>query len=51
MSLIAKRVEKRETGWETWEAGGAAPGSSSHPTGLVPFFASIRHIVDRKSVV
>lgn len=46
MSLIAKRTEKRTEGWTDWENGGSAPGSSKDPTGLVPYFASVRHIVD-----
>jgi len=51
MSLIAKRAETRTEGWESWEAGGPAPTSTSHPTGLVPFFAAIRHIVDFMSTL
>lgn len=46
MSLIARRTEQRTEGWEAWEAGGASPGSAKDPTGLVPFYAAIRHIVD-----
>jgi HK97 family phage portal protein len=46
VSLIAKRAETRTEGWESWENGGSSPGSSKDPTGLVPFFASVRHIVD-----
>lgn len=46
MSLFAKRTEDRSDGWATWEAGGSAPGSVKDPTGLVPFFAAVRHIVD-----
>jgi HK97 family phage portal protein len=46
VSLFPKRTETRASGWETWENGGGSPGSSASPTGLVPFFASIRHIVD-----
>jgi phage portal protein BeeE len=47
VSLFApKQTEKRSEDWTAWEGGGGAPGSSSNPTGLVPFFAAIRHIVD-----
>ena len=44
--------EKRsDVGFETWEMGGASAGSSANPTGLVPFFASVRHIVDFMSTL
>lgn len=46
MSLFSPRAEKRSSDWSDWEAGGPAPGSAGNPTGLVPFYAAIRHIVD-----
>lgn len=46
MSLLFSPVEARSDGWSDWLAGGDAPGSARKATGLVPYFASIRHIVD-----
>lgn len=52
MSLFApKATEKRSDDWSDWAAGGNAPGPSGNPTGLVPFFAAIRHIVDYLSTL
>lgn len=46
MSFFRRNESRATSGWEEWAAGGSAPGSASSATGLVPFFASIRHIVD-----
>lgn len=52
MSLFAPKTEKRSNeDWSAWAAGGSAPGSSSNPTGLVPFFGALRHIVDYMSTL
>lgn len=46
MSVLRRNEQRSSSGWEEWFAGGKAPGASGRATGLVPFFASIRHIVD-----
>lgn len=45
MSIFRRTEERAMPGWDDWYAGGSAP-SPTGATGLVPFFASVRHIVD-----
>lgn len=51
MSLFRRAEETRSGSWAEWFAGGSAPGADGSATGLVPFFASIRHIVDFTSTL
>ena len=50
MSLFRPAEKRSVDDWSDWLAGGPAPGSSD-ATGLVPFFAAIRHIVDYLSTL
>ncbi len=45
-----RRTETRSAGDDSWESFGGS-GSAGKATGLVPFFASIRHIVDFMSTL
>lgn len=38
-------------GWQNWASGGDAPGAPGAATGLVPFYASVRHVVDFMSTL
>lgn len=51
MSLFSRSEKRAVDDWSEWAAGGPAPGSSNDPTGLVPFFAALRHIVDFMSTL
>lgn len=46
MSILRRSEQRSGSGWDEWVAGGSGPGAAGAATGLVPFFASIRHIVD-----
>lgn len=46
MSFFRRGEARSAPGWDEWLAGGSSPGGASGATGLVPYFASIRHIVD-----
>lgn len=51
MSFFRREESRVMPGWQEWAAGGDAPGSQGSATGLVPFFASVRHIVDYLSTL
>lgn len=51
MSLFSRSEKRTATDWSDWLAGGSAPGGSTDATGLVPFYAAIRHIVDFMSTL
>lgn len=51
MSILRRAEQRAMAGWQEWYAGGKAPSAAGGATGLVPFFASIRHIVDFMSTL
>tara|TARA_R100000365_G_C2747226_1_gene76955 strand:- start:1054 stop:2184 length:1131 start_codon:yes stop_codon:yes gene_type:complete len=49
--LFRRAEERAASGWDEWFAGGDAPGTNRAATGLVPFYAAVRHIVDFMSTL